>query len=237
MLFYKSSLSLILFWLVLMPSFTASAMVSKDGTFGVRPAMENDRYPSWFIYELRPGESFEDELFVENQSDENMRLRIYAQDTLNASKDNAEFKIFDEGKVPEGHLAVSKWITLQQTTIDLSPFGSIYIPFKVTVPQDISKKEYAAVIFAHRDPTDQDAVYTIRESDTTVQAKIGTRVGARMYLTVTDNPVMPKRFLPNHDMRSYLSFVLLFIIITAIFGGGYFIFQQEIHKFFIFLKK
>lgn len=200
--------------------------------FGIGPVYDNDRFPGWLIYELKPGESFEDKVFVQNRSFKKITLRIYAQDAANNSKDK-NFQIYNENQTPTDKQFLNNWITLEKNEIVLAPGEGKEIKFIIKIPPDAQKKEYAGVIFAHLDPggkSNEEADISKNQSVTTVST--GIRIGERIYLTVTDNPDMPKRYKPIPSGSVITQYMFFSIVIIGIIGGSYFIFGKDIKHFY-----
>lgn len=195
-------------------SFANALSSAKGPKFGVQTTLDNDRHPGWFIYELKPGDIYEDSITIVNLSDQNLHFRLYPQDAENISKEKGAFKILDENQVPEDRRFIQKWITMEKDTLDMKPYSKEVIKFTVRIPKDAEKREYAGVVFTHLDPKMRPEEVK-REGVTFL---IATRVGIRVYLTVTDTPSMPKRFEKEaHDGTLFAVLKYILFGITTLF--------------------
>lgn len=198
-------------------------------TFGIGAVYHNDRNPGWLIYELKPGDSFEDYVFVQNKSPKPLDLRLYPQDAINAEK-NESFKIYDENKTPSESQFLSKWITLEKNSLKLDSNDGEEVKFTIKIPVDAAQKEYGGVIFAHRDPQTGDLPSDVDTPQGKTSAIIGARVGVRVYLTVTNTPNMPRRYKPMPQGYTVAGYMFFSIVFIGFLGGSYFIFKKDIKK-------
>lgn len=216
--FFVASFFLLSFFI----PFSAFSQQQGQGiSFGIGPTLDNDRYPGWFIYEAKPGSTFQDEATVVNLSDETITLRLYPQDALNNVKSGKGFEVPNEGQTPENKKHLNSWVRLSQDLLTLLPKEEKKVAFTVTIPVQAKKMEYPGVIFAHLDPL------ATRNSNASSQmnANVGTRVGVRIYLTVTDTPSMPGRFLAYSPVMvvKYLFFGILGLFLLF---GSYSLFRD-----------
>lgn len=199
--------------------------------FGIGPVYYNDRFPGWLIYELKPGDSFEDWVFVRNRSLKKMTLRIYVQDAANTSK-GKDFQLYNENQTPENQQFLNHWITLEKNKVTLMPGKGEEIKFTIKIPPDAQKKEYAGAIFAHLDPGEPGEKTDVSKGQSLTTISTGVRIGERIYLTVVNNPNMPRRYKPFSPGGIIAQYIFFSIIVIGFFGGGYFIFGKNIKRFF-----
>jgi len=214
--------------------FSSKSYVSAAGknTFGVGPLMQNDRYPSWFIEELRPGESVEEGFFVKSDSDKILDFRVYAQDAENVEKDSS-FKAYSEGQTPQEKQFLQNWITISEPKITVKPYGYKELVATITVPKDAKPGEYAGVVFVHLDPSAAD-IESFRKSDQSTKQTtlVGARVGVRTFVTVSDNPNPPRKFKPIPAGQDILKYIFLVILLLGIVLGIHSIYAKDIKRFF-----
>lgn len=205
-----SFLKYILLICILGVATTANA-ASQAGGFGAGPVYDNDRNPGSFSYELKPGDSFEDELSMHTTIPTKTALRLYVE-----AESGKEFD--------------PKWVTLEKSQLELKPYGSEKIKFRIQVPPEAAKKKYAGILFTHRDPTAQDEEVMVKQGDSTLALQVGARVGIKILLVVTDTPLMPGRFkaVPKSDTVAFYQF--LAIVGLGVSAGSYIIFNKEIKK-------
>lgn len=213
-------------WLVMVVGTAQAAQ-----KFGIGPVYQNDQYKGWLIYELKPGDVMDDEIFVANASDKEITLRLYAQDALNTTKTSDGFKVPDEGTTPENMKFISKWITLEKSIVTLSPYSKEKIKIKTTIPLTAENRDYAAVIFAHNDPGNDSIPQNVKTNRGDIAAFIGSRIGVREYIKVTDTPNMPKRYIETDaasiDIMAYLIFGVMGLMII---GGAAIIIHDKRQK-------
>lgn len=187
--------------------------------FGIGPVYQNDQHKGWLIYELKPGDVMDDEIFVANVSDKPITLRLYVQDALSTVKDGDGFKVPDEGTTPEHMKFVSKWVSLEKSAITLDPYSRESVKIKTIIPPATEKKEYAAVIFAHHDPTKDSVPQNVVMGNQSISTLIGARIGVRQYINVTDTPNMPKRYIEtNATSINGVEYMLYGFIVLMIIG-------------------
>lgn len=121
---------------------TASAV--EYGGVGGRPAnprADNPRTESIFIYELQPGESFEDEVEIFNNTEQDRVIGVGAVDSAPAS--DGAFACAQEAS-PK--VSVGSWIELDATTVSVPAGDSRLVGFTVTAPEDASVGEQSGCI-------------------------------------------------------------------------------------------
>ncbi|MET7819287.1 hypothetical protein [Micromonospora zamorensis] len=121
----------------------------------------------YVVDHLPPGTTINRQLLIVNRTDETRRVDVYpAAATLEASA----FR-FGEGRAEN---ELTSWVTLDQSAVELQPWGEARVRATVTVPQAASKGERYGVIWA-------STASAPRASGEVTQVH---RVGVRMYLDI-----------------------------------------------------
>jgi hypothetical protein len=131
----KLALAVLAFSLVL----TGSAGAVDNGGIGGKPANprpDNPRSESIFVYELKPGDKFDDAVKVINNTDSVKTLLVYAVDSQASS--GGAFACAQKVDTP---VSVGSWITLSKDRVSLQPDSSEDVPFTVNVPATASAGE------------------------------------------------------------------------------------------------
>lgn len=167
--------------LLLFFTFAPSALAATEGDFGAYPTNydpENPRTKSWFIYELKPGQTKEDSITVVNNSEEEITLKIYPVDATTTG--DGAFALLNED---ERQMGIGTWVTIAKDTITIGPKDRVDVPFTIAIPK------YATV-------GDHPGGIIIQPAEApTAKAKgmgvnIVSRVGTRIYQTVPGAKVL-----------------------------------------------
>jgi hypothetical protein len=148
---------------------------SGPGSFAVQPSgPDGPGGRDYFVYTLKPGESFGDVVGISNLSDRTQTYVIYATDAFNTPND-AGFALLREDDTPTD---VGTWIRLAADQYTLEPGERADIPFEISVPLDATPGDHAGAIVAQ--PVDLDP------SDPAggLGFDVRTRIGARIYTRV-----------------------------------------------------
>lgn len=150
--------------------------------YSMQIAYPNIIDPRKFIFEIRPGESAEDFLILNNTSNQPAEFILYGADSVIDAKGDISYKTLEM----EQNM-VGRWITFDQDKITVGPDNKQQIKFKVTVPSDIPLSEYEGGVAAEL------AVIAVNAS---TDEKIATRYMMKVSVTVTDDPqpVIKKTF-------------------------------------------
>ena len=109
-----AQLTLVLF-LILSPLKTLAA---GDGEMAIYPNNwdgSNELTKHWFIYDLGPGQSYDDEVVVENMGDGELSVKIYAVDALTTS--DGAFALENENESKDD---IGNWVTLSENELTLA---------------------------------------------------------------------------------------------------------------------
>jgi len=139
---------LLMFFLFLILNNAVLAIATND--LIIKPNNPNEKNPlskSWFIYNLHPGNSKSDSLFIQNQSDKEKNLSIYALDSASTSSSTkGEFVL---KKIDEVQNEIGDWILLESENITIEASEEKIINFSIKVPENISTREYSGAILVH----------------------------------------------------------------------------------------
>ena len=140
--------------------------------YPANPDPENSLTKSWFIYELLPGESFDDILVINNNSEEEEIVKIYVVDSMLNNVGGFSLEAEDDSKDEIG-----KWIELEMSEIILQPGEGQKVNFKITIPDDASVGEHSGGIIIQKGLSEE-------QKNTEGGFVITTRMGVRVYQTV-----------------------------------------------------
>lgn len=176
----------IIFSLLIVMGFLGFAAIVYAGNFSISPANPSTD-TGWFVYEIRPGDSLNDEVVVKNLSDKESKLEIYSVDREESDSSGEGFS--PKSKDAE-RLYVGKWITLGKNLITLAPNAEEKIRFTIKIPSDTAQKDYAGAIIVQEEIADKSDIKSTKDQQLIT---VATRGGVRMYVKVTDNPRIIKK--------------------------------------------
>ena len=136
-----------------------------------------------FVLEGAPGDTLTDALVVENTSDVNLVLGVYASDAFNTPSGGTDLLAGDSDAVDLG-----SWTTPDTTSITVPAGGSVTVPFTIEIPDDASPGDHTGGIVTSLRLTEPDA----DGNRVTVERRLGTRIylrvdgGVEPELTFTD---------------------------------------------------
>lgn len=153
-------------------------------TFATAPAGENGPDGrSRFQYEVEPGTSVSDHMYVQNLGTEAATFQLYATDAYN--NDDGAFALLTADQTP---VDAGSWVTFPQACVEgtgtaevpcqpgprqsvtVNPGTTAVVPFTVTVPADASPGDHAGGVIAS---------YSSGEGQVTVQNRLATRLYVR----------------------------------------------------------
>lgn len=189
-----------------------------DGNLGIGVVYQNDVHPDNLVYELGPGDVFEDEVIISNTGTKPAYVELYVED-----------KGDGDGKTPNEKQFLSRWVKMEKSSFDFAPRSREIIKFTVTIPSDAEEREYKGFLFVHEPPGAGDMPVRVDDgSGSTVVTLVGRRIGLGMYLTVTKTPHMPPRFKKNPLSEvSGIEFVVLLIAGITIFISALLVLQEK----------
>ena len=138
-------------------------------------ALANDPRANHYIIDfVHPGSTFQRKILVCNGNSTPLHVQLYG---AGAKIDNGTFDI---NQAP-GNDAISQWVTVKPTGLDLPAGGSSIIEATVAVPADAPKGEfYGAVVAAH--PSKSSGI------------ALSSRAAVRIYLDVGTGGMPPSNF-------------------------------------------
>lgn len=165
----KNTLVLLFF---LLSSINATiSFASSVGGIPKNPLQENA--PTWFVYKLSAGESYQDSFMLYNNSNENKLIKVFALD----AKENLSTSQFSISSDDTPNTEMGKWITFPEEYIEIAPNSSKEVFFETKVPTNYNSeyRKSAAVILM------DDVSHKIIDSYFPSGIQISTRSGIRVY--------------------------------------------------------
>ncbi len=132
------------------------------GAEGVRPN---------FVLEGAPGDTITDALVVENTSDVNLVLGVYASDAFNTPSGGTDLLAGDSDAVDVG-----SWTTPDVDSITVPAGGSVTVPFTIEIPRDAAPGDHTGGIVTSLRLTEPDA----EGNRVTVERRLGSRIYLRI---------------------------------------------------------
>lgn len=149
-----------------------AALAAESPSLAIYPSHFDEADPrtrSWFIYNLKAGETLNDEVVVQNKGSEAVSLDIYPVDA-SANMDGA-FTLSKRGTTD----GVGGWLKLASLNVTLAPRSKVTVPFTLKVPLSAAPGDHVGGI----------AVEPRVVSDVPVSGvRMVQRVGVRFYIGV-----------------------------------------------------
>lgn len=155
-------------------SFSAVALATNGEGFTIVSANPNTINPRRFIFELKPGDSVDDFVEVQNLSSEPKNFLLYGADPTFSAQGTPAYKTRQAGGNGEG-----RWITFEEPEITLAANEKRILRFTVKVPETIAKGDYRAGIAMEK---------AAEQSQNQPGISIATRIILHTEIKVTDNP-------------------------------------------------
>jgi len=152
--------------------------VTADGpvTWSVEASPTTEGGRRAFTYEVDPGTQVQDSFLITNAGDTEAEFIIYATDAFN-DPETGNFSLLERDEAPTD---LGAWITPASETLTIGPGLQATVPFNLLIPSDASPGDHSAgIVAAILTETEQDGSTVVLEQ----------RVGVRMYLTVSGEPV------------------------------------------------
>lgn len=158
---------------------TVPAVVTADGpvTWSVEPTPTSEGGRRAFTYSVDPGTQIQDSFLITNAGTTEAEFLIYATDAFNDPATGA-FNLLENADEPTD---LGAWITPASDTLTIGPGLQATVPFNLLIPSDAAPGDHAAGIVA--------AVLTEATNEQGAAVVLEQRVGARMYLEVSGDPV------------------------------------------------
>jgi Bacterial protein of unknown function (DUF916) len=156
-------------------------------TWGVHPgdAAGQAARPN-FVFEGAPGDTFSDVLVVDNTSDVNLVLGVYASDAFNTPEGGTDLLSADRDPVDVG-----SWTTAEQASITVPAGGTVEVPFTVEIPDDAAPGDHTGGI-----------VTSLRLEGDGDHIDIERRLGTRIYVRI-DGGVEPALTFTDLDVQHH----------------------------------
>lgn len=150
------------------------AQAIQSDAIGIRPTDEQGSPRSWFVYTLDPGAQKDDNVVIQNLSSQPQDVLVYPVDATATTEGSFAPLASDAPRVD-----VSSWLTLASNeAVTLGPNESKTIPFHLSVPQNATPGIHTGAIIVQ-------LAAAKTQNQQNVSMNVVTRVGARMYVTVT----------------------------------------------------
>ncbi len=172
------------FFLVILLIVVTTSKVYSFGGVGGRPLEPLDsKNQSWFIYNLNAGESYNDNVVVENHSDKDVNVYLYPADSVLSTGGGFALKQIEEEMIEMG-----KWIKLEKNEVFLNAESSEIIPFTITIPENANVGESRGGIVIEK--VDQVDPNNLKEG---INLKL--RTGVRIYNTIPGDIIQKLSFV------------------------------------------
>ncbi len=101
---------------------------------------------AYFVYQSAAGTVIADTLSARNDSDQALRLKLFAADAVTASRGGVAVAT----RANDTPKQAGAWLRLSDTELTMEPGEHRSVPFTLSLPQDLAPGEYAASIVAQR---------------------------------------------------------------------------------------
>lgn len=191
----NSAISAVLLATIVTP---ITALAFSKGDLKINSVYVNDRYPTILVYELKPGETFEDEVII-SKTEEHADIDIYVQDGTLGPKGETDIITQDikAEKKDKSEKFLPEWMQPEFKTLRLEAGEKKKVKLKISIPINAEKKEYVGKLFVHEEPkedSNQEEI-TQKKGESTFVTQIAKRINKKIILIVTDDPKMPNRTL------------------------------------------
>lgn len=143
------------------------ALAASGAKFGLRPVRFDPKRPetsSYFVYDLAPGATIEDEVLVQNSGDGAGTVRLYAVDGTTGQTGGAVYLSGDDPRKDVGG-----WVQLGERELTLAPGERRTVRFTVSVPADAMPGQHLGGLVA------EDTALKQSTGGGALQVKIQTR--------------------------------------------------------------
>jgi hypothetical protein len=154
--------------------FVSPVLAGGVGGYPVTPLDSNNT--GWFVYKLKPGETYNDVIAVKNSTEQSWIVDMYPADTTTSS--GGGFALRQKSEKME---KMGTWIKLSTNQVTLGPDEVKNVPFTITIPENAEVGETAGgIMFEKRDPKTGGDDVIKKEGG----VKLSLRTGVRVYNTV-----------------------------------------------------
>jgi len=141
------------------------------------PVNVNEVYPDWLYYELKPGETINDQFSIWNGYNQKVNLKLGALD----AKDNSTLENFQlTSEYNDEQKTIGKWVNVTPS-LELNSEEFTEISFILSLPENTKEGEYWGALYADYEPEQGNA-----------QFRTVVQTGLRIILKVTNTPHPPK---------------------------------------------
>lgn len=165
-----------------------SASAPQEGRVSARPSKYdpgNPKTQSWFIYELKPGESQEDSITIMNLTEETIYIKVYPVDATTTQE--GFFALIGED---EKQNEVGTWIKMKSNVVTVGPHEYKDVPFTITIPKYTTIGDHPGGIVVQE-------VEKPNPKKSGIGLNIISRMGVRVYESV------PGDKIANMDMSNF----------------------------------
>jgi len=185
-----------IFYILILSLIGANLALADDPVFTTYPTHTTGGN-KWLVRDVRAGESYEESLTVKNLSIQPITLNLQVLETSGTQK---EIKVLDN----QPFRNIGNWLKPEVDAVNLAANEQKEIKLKISVPQDAKEGEYqAAVMVSH-----------LAKSSTGID--FNTRIGNRVYLTVTHAVV-----LQTNTFNLQVSIWQIALIVLSLLGLFY----------------
>lgn len=189
-------ISLLLLLVAFVATLPSPASAAGNGAWAVEPSGPPDAPVTSrgaFFYELAPGQTIDDWVSIQNQSDETMSFYLFGADAYNTAE--GAWALTERGDPKE---FVGTWLDVGDEAITVPPATELRVNFSITIPADASPGDYAGGIVALN-----QVIEGVIEGEANAQTTIGLQraVGTRMFVRVA-GPVRPALVVTDMESRA-----------------------------------
>lgn len=179
--------------------------------FTALPAVPNKINEKYFTFELKPGDTAQETLFVQNNGSKEAIYKIDAVDSIPTKDGQMGFNL---ANFPQS--GVGKWANIEEREITLKPGEKKVIGFTISIPSDQSIGDYTGGITVTTKADSQ------KDTDNKVVIGINQRYVIKTFVKVTDNPKIIEKAGINETKSSWTQYYLIasatiFIIVVSVF--------------------
>lgn len=138
-------------------------------SISINPVDQNQEKKTKLIYQLRPTEQREDLVTIRNNSNQKLKVNIYAVDSKQGSDGAVAFKLANEERN-----FIGKWLAFDSMTQEIEAGKSLYLPYNISIPALVTPGSYQGAI----------AVEVINESPSKSAIQIVTRIVEPVYIGI-----------------------------------------------------
>lgn len=152
--------------------FWQSPLLAVGGIGGYPEKPLNPDHKSWFMYQLKPGESYEDVIVVKNTTDKEWIVDLYPADSAPSSGGGFALK-----QKVEDMTQMGSWIKLSSNEVLLGAGETKKVPFEISIPPDVEIGEFSGGIMMEKiDPIEKEVARKNMGSGIRLSIRTGVRV-------------------------------------------------------------